>query len=101
MHWILLLGPGDPSELRLSSSSDERELRQSYRGIGESQVIYSYRDLMPGSEHEVKVITARFDKPNSASIDTFLANDGYQAFLKAAKTSQEEIIEEIKKSGLR
>jgi NADH-quinone oxidoreductase subunit F len=64
-------------------------------------MIYSYRDLMPGSEHEVKVISARFDKPNSASIDTFLANDGYQAFLKASKMSQEEIIEEVKKSGLR
>ena len=58
-------------------------------------MIYSYKDLMPGSEHEVKVITARFDKPNSASIDTFLANNGYQGFLKASKMKQEEIIEEV------
>jgi NADH-quinone oxidoreductase subunit F len=64
-------------------------------------VIYSYRDLMPGSEHEIRVISARFDKPNSASIETFLANDGYQAFLKASKMTQDEIIDEVKKSGLR
>jgi NADH-quinone oxidoreductase subunit F len=56
---------------------------------------------MPGSEHEIKVISARFDKPNSASIDTFLALDGYQAFLKASKMTQDEIIDEVKKSGLR
>ena len=64
-------------------------------------MIYSYKQLMPGSEHEVKVITARFDKPNSASIETFLANEGYQGFLKAAKMTPEAIVEEVKKSGLR
>jgi NADH-quinone oxidoreductase subunit F len=56
---------------------------------------------MPGSEHEIRVITARFDKPSSASIDTFLANEGYQAFLKASKMTQDAIIDEVKKSGLR
>ncbi len=61
-------------------------------------MIYSYKDLMPGSEHEVRVITARFDKPNSASIDTFLANEGYQGFLKASKMTQDQIIDEVKKS---
>ena len=33
---------------------------------------------------EVKVLTRRFELPDSASIDTFLAHDGYKAFLKAA-----------------
>src|SRR5580658_10551460 len=56
---------------------------------------------MPGSEHEIRVISARFGNTNPASIDSFLAHDGYQAFLKASKMTQDEIIEEVKKSGLR
>ena len=34
---------------------------------------------------ENKVLTRRFGLPNSASIDTYLANDGYKAFEKAFK----------------
>ena len=36
---------------------------------------------------ETKVLTRRFGLPNSASIDTYLANDGYKAFEKALATS--------------
>ena len=50
---------------------------------------------------ETKVLTKRFSLPNSASIDTFLANDGYKAFQKAAGMKPEEIIEEVKTSNLR
>src|SRR5665811_1888698 len=50
---------------------------------------------------ETKVLTRRFGLPNSASIDTYLATEGYQAFLKAAKMKPEEIIEEMKLSNLR
>src|SRR5664280_2838674 len=50
---------------------------------------------------ETKVLTRRFGLPNSASIDTYLATEGYQAFLKAAKMKPEEIIAEVKVSNLR
>src|SRR5436305_9630689 len=50
---------------------------------------------------ETKVLTRRFGVPNSASIDTYLANDGYQAFLKAAAMKPEQIIDEVKASNLR
>jgi NADH-quinone oxidoreductase subunit F len=50
---------------------------------------------------EVKVLTRRFGLPNSASIDTYLANDGYKAFLKAVEMTPEEIIQEVKTSNLR
>ena len=50
---------------------------------------------------ETKVLTRRFGLPNSASIDTYLATDGYQAFLKAAKMTPEAIIAEVKTSNLR
>src|SRR5436305_4541400 len=50
---------------------------------------------------EVKVLTRRFGMPNSASIDTYLATDGYKAFEKALGMTQEQIIDEVKASGLR
>ncbi len=57
---------------------------------------------MPVSEHEVRVLTKRFDLPNSASIDTYLAHDGYQALEKALKQmTPESILEELKRSNLR
>jgi NADH-quinone oxidoreductase subunit F len=50
---------------------------------------------------EVKVLTRRFGLPNSASIDTYLATGGYQAFRKALGMKPEEIIDEVKTSNLR
>ncbi len=50
---------------------------------------------------EVRVLTRRFGLPNSQSIDTYIANEGYQALEKATAMSQEEIINEVKASGLR
>jgi len=50
---------------------------------------------------EVAVLTRRFRLPNSASIQTYLAHDGYQAFRKALEMSPDGIIEEVKKSNLR
>src|SRR5947209_6607632 len=50
---------------------------------------------------EVKVISQRFDLPNSASIDTYLANDGYVAIRKVVGMTPEAIIDELKASNLR
>jgi NADH-quinone oxidoreductase subunit F len=50
---------------------------------------------------EVKVLTKRFGLDNSASIDTYLATDGYKAFMKARAMTPEQIIEEMKASALR
>ena len=47
---------------------------------------------------ETRVLTRRFGLADSASIDTYLATEGYQAFLKAAKMTPEQIIEEVKAS---
>jgi NADH-quinone oxidoreductase subunit F len=53
------------------------------------------------SRLEVKVLTRRFGLPNSASIDTYLANDGYKGLEKARGMKPEEIVEEVKASNLR
>ena len=50
---------------------------------------------------EVKIVTKRFGLPNSASLDTFLATDGFKAFFKAMEMTPEQIIEEVKVSALR
>ena len=50
---------------------------------------------------EVKILTKRFGLPNSESLDTYLATDGYKAFLKAIEMTPEQIIEEVKASALR
>ncbi|HLJ16352.1 MAG TPA: NADH-quinone oxidoreductase subunit NuoF [Bryobacteraceae bacterium] len=50
---------------------------------------------------EVKVLSRRFGLPNSASLDTYLATDGFKAFKKAREMTPEQIIEEMKISALR
>ena len=50
---------------------------------------------------EQMIISYRFDLPNSASIDTYLANDGYVAIKKVLEMTPEAIIEELKVSSLR
>lgn len=53
------------------------------------------------SSLETKIISYRFSLPNSASIDTYLANDGYVAIKKAIGMTPEAIIDELKASALR
>jgi NADH-quinone oxidoreductase subunit F len=50
---------------------------------------------------ETRILSRRFGMPNSASLDTYLATDGYKAFIKAAGMKPEQIIEEVKISNLR
>ena len=50
---------------------------------------------------ETRILSRRFGLPNSASIDTYLVNDGYKAFSKAAGMKPSEIIDEVKISNLR
>jgi len=61
----------------------------------------NYQYPMKGSPHEVKVLTRRFGLPNSASIDVFLAHEGYQGLRKALEMGPENVINEVKNSGLR
>ncbi len=60
-----------------------------------------YKNPMAGSPLEVKVISKRFGIPNSATIDVYLQHDGYKALQKALGMKPEEVINEVKNSGLR
>jgi NADH-quinone oxidoreductase subunit F len=50
---------------------------------------------------EVKAISQRFELPNSASIDTYLATEGYEAIKKCVTMTPEAIIDVMKASALR
>ncbi|MCU0228429.1 MAG: NADH-quinone oxidoreductase subunit NuoF [Bryobacterales bacterium] len=50
---------------------------------------------------ETKVLSRRFGLPNSQSVETFVANEGFAAFRKAVAMTPEAIIDEVKKSNLR
>src|SRR6202167_5551080 len=50
---------------------------------------------------ETRVVSKRFGLANSESLDTYLATDGYKAFLKAIEMTREQIIDEVKASALR
>ena len=60
-----------------------------------------YKNPMGNSPLEVKVISKRFGLPNSASIDVFLAHEGYEALKKSLALKPENVINEVKNSGLR
>ncbi len=60
-----------------------------------------YDNPMGNSPLEVKVISKRFGLPNSASLDVYLQHDGYQALKKALAMKPEDVINEVKNSGLR
>ena len=56
-----------------------------------------YSNPMKGSPLEVKVLTSRFGIPNSASIDVYLAHEGYQGLKKALAMKPDDVINEVKK----
>jgi len=59
-------------------------------------------NLLPFTEKQKKVVLAKCGVINPDSIDDYLYFDGYQALRKALTTmTPKEVIEEIKKSGLR
>jgi NADH-quinone oxidoreductase subunit F len=47
-----------------------------------------------------KILTKNIGKPNSQDIETYAADDGYKALQKVLSITPEDVIAEIKKSGL-
>ena len=50
---------------------------------------------------ETRIISFRFGLENSASIDTYVAHDGYKALRKALVMTPDDVINEVKASNLR
>jgi NADH-quinone oxidoreductase subunit F len=50
---------------------------------------------------ETRVVSKHFGLPDSHRLDTYLANDGFKAFLKARQMTPEAIVDEVKTSALR
>ncbi len=50
---------------------------------------------------ETRIVSKNFAIEGSETLDVYLKNDGYKAFLKAKEMTPEAIVEEVKTSGLR
>src|SRR3984893_4149253 len=50
---------------------------------------------------ETRIVSKRFGLEDSTSLDTYLANDGFKAFMKAREMTPEQIVDEVKASALR
>jgi len=68
--------------------------------LGESELVPSFADF-PRAGFEQKVILKNCGFVNPEEIDHYIANGGYGALTKALQLKPEEIIEEVKRSGLR
>jgi NADH-quinone oxidoreductase subunit F len=60
-----------------------------------------YQNPMRSHPLEVKVLSKRFGIPNSASIEVSLQHDGYKGLQKALGMTPDDVINEVKNSGLR
>jgi len=61
----------------------------------------SYIPELPRFEHELRLILRRCGYIDPENIQHYIANGGYRALEEALRMLPEEIIEEVKKSGLR
>jgi NADH-quinone oxidoreductase subunit F len=50
---------------------------------------------------ELRILRTYVDKPDSHTIESYISRGGYTALAKALKLDRDEIIEEVKKAGLR
>jgi len=60
-----------------------------------------YIPELPRFEHELRLILRRCGCIDPENINHYIANGGYSGLEKALKMAHEEIVEELKKSGLR
>jgi NADH-quinone oxidoreductase subunit F len=70
------------------------------RGEGDIEGIPRLYDL-PVLKPQVRIVVRNCGNIDPTDIEQYIANGGYDGLLKALKMQQQEIIDEIKKSGLR
>src|SRR5258706_2109908 len=98
MHRRMFVGARGAGQLRLSREPDAGENRQS-PGTVREQGKAIMADLVQHPD-EIRVVASRFGK-GAASIEKYLALDGYKALQKAVQMKPEDIINEVKTSSLR
>jgi NADH-quinone oxidoreductase subunit F len=68
--------------------------------MGENELVPSFADF-PRAEFEHKVILKNCGFIDPENIEHYIANGGYSALSKVLQTTPEDVIAEVKKSGLR
>ncbi|MBA7667681.1 Ion-translocating oxidoreductase complex subunit C [subsurface metagenome] len=68
--------------------------------LEENDLVPSFSDF-PRAKYEKKVILKNCGQIDPGQIDHYMANDGYAALVKAFQMEPEEVIDELRRSGLR
>jgi len=68
--------------------------------LEENNLVPSFSDF-PRAKYEKKVILKNFGQIDPSDIDHYIANGGYSALVQALQMPPEEILDEVKRSGLR
>lgn len=68
--------------------------------LAENDLVPSFSDF-PRAKYEKKIILKNCGQIDPKQVDHYMANSGYTALVKALQMQPEEIIDEVKKSGLR
>lgn len=108
----LIINPGNTLYCNLNSTSASRIVSEHIKG-GKIAENFCYRDKdtgeiipdlleIPFFKHQKKLVLQKCGTIDYASVEEYIANDGYFAFAKCLNSmSPQEVTEEIKKSGLR
>jgi NADH-quinone oxidoreductase subunit F len=68
--------------------------------LEENDMLPSFQDF-PRAQYEQKIILKNCGYIDPTEIEHYIAGDGYEGLVRALERTPEEVIEEIKKSGLR
>ena len=71
-----------------------------YKDPTTGKVIPKYQDI-PFYSNQTRIVLENCGKINPEDIEDYLKVDGYKALLKALEMTPEEVIQEVKNSGLR
>jgi NADH-quinone oxidoreductase subunit F len=84
----------------LAGDNPRPDLAMGTRGEGTLEGIPKLFDL-PVLKPQVRIVLRNCGNIDPANIYHYVANNGYEGFIKALKMKPQEVIDEVKKSGLR
>jgi NADH-quinone oxidoreductase subunit F len=84
----------------LAGDNPRPDLAMGARGEGALEGIPKLFDL-PVLKPQVRIVLRNCGNIDPANIYHYIANNGYEGFIKALKMKPQEVIDEVKKSGLR
>ena len=84
----------------LAGDNPRSDLAMGTRGEGTLEGIPKLFEL-PALKPQIRIVLRNCRNIDPANIHQYIANGGYEGFIKALKMKPQEVIDEVKKSGLR